>query len=69
MNLEFVVINADGKEVDYIDPVKKVWETECYWYVTNGERSIITGKEFVYRFWKYPQWKYITRPIGEKTDE
>lgn len=64
MNLEFVVINADGKEVGWVDPVEKVWETKCYWYVANGTKSLLSDKPYVYRFWKYPRWEYITRPIG-----
>lgn len=58
---EFVVIDSTGKEVDWVDPVKKVWQTKCYWYVTNGASSLLTGKEFIYRFWKYDGWQYITR--------
>lgn len=36
MNTEFVLINAEGKEVDWIDPVEEFTETESYWEIDNG---------------------------------
>lgn len=35
MNTEFVLINAEGKEVDWIDPVASFEETETHWIVDN----------------------------------
>ena len=52
---EFVVINSNGKEVDWIDPVEEndIRETKYYWYVDNGYG--------IYRFRKRKGWQYIHR--------
>ena len=48
MGLEFVVIDDSGREVDWVDPVVKVWETRCYWNVKNGGQSMFPPyKDFV----------------------
>lgn len=54
---EFVVINREGREVEWIDPVEDedIRETKCYWYVNNGY--------FTYRFWKYEGYKYVHRTV------
>lgn len=33
--LEFVIIDAEGKEVDWIDPVVSFEETDTHWIVDN----------------------------------
>ncbi len=55
MDEEAVLINNKGKEIDWVDPVRKHWETKHYWYVDNGA--------YVYRFWKYKDYKLIIRTI------
>jgi len=63
MSLEFVVINNDGKEIDWVDPVETIRETKHYWFVTNGTRSLIYGTLNKYRFWKYDNYQYIQREL------
>lgn len=60
---EFVVINSDGKEVDWVDPVEDwgIRETRCYWIVQNGYGE--------YRFWKREGWQYIHREKEQTNDE
>jgi hypothetical protein len=41
MMLEAVIINAEGKEIDSIDPVQHEWitETDTHWIVSNGAHT------------------------------
>lgn len=40
---EFVVIE-DGKEVDWIDPVLSLEETETHWHIDNGFSVYTVGR-------------------------
>jgi len=56
MSEEAVLIDKEGKEVDWIDPVDKTWEDENRWYVEHASGTI-------YEFEKKEGYKMVVRNL------
>lgn len=50
MKVQFVVINTDGKDDDWIDPVRKIEVDETSFFVTNDVGGYVIDIEPGYRY-------------------